>query len=354
MSLIVDRKRFWNLYRAEFGESPQLTVDGLNFFLDRFEVENRLKGIPQFAYVLSTAYHESGKNRWVNGEKVFVRFQPVKETRERSDSPRRANQDRYWNTGFYGRGFPQTTWKRNYLASGEALGLGDKFVKNPDLLLEPQYAYDAMIICMARGIYTGKSLSNYISDTGKDYEEARRVVNGQDRAPLLAKYARAFEQILRDSKTSTATLPATDKPIENHTDKISETADKLEGLPSDSGERPTLNVENIENAKIEAPKPAPQTSPVTVTAERVSVFAKIGAAFTAITALGINLGNVSTTKLNELTPQQIVWLVGACLLFALALWFYDRAARRAHEKTLAKMKTAADPAQNTIELRERK
>jgi hypothetical protein len=94
LSLTVDRKKFWSLYRAEFGSSPQPTVDGLNYFLDRFETETRLKHVPEYSYVLATAYHETGKNQTINGEKVFVRFQPVKESRERADSPRRANQDR--------------------------------------------------------------------------------------------------------------------------------------------------------------------------------------------------------------------------------------------------------------------
>lgn len=201
--MIINRKQFWKLYRSEFsGTLPQQTVDGLNYFLDRFETETRIKLIPEFAYVLATAYHESGKAQLINGVKVLVRFQPVKETRERSNSPRRANQDRYWLTGFYGRGFPQTTWERNYLKSGQALGLGDLFVKNPDLLLQPKYAYDAMIICMVKGLYTGKKLSDYINSKITDYKNARRIINGTDKAVLIAGYAKTFEQILKGSNSA--------------------------------------------------------------------------------------------------------------------------------------------------------
>lgn len=169
------------------------------------------------------------------------------------------------------------------------------------------------------------------------------------------KYAKRkinCEQVSAKALTDTATdkgVMLTDQPPESS---------KEEPSPNDSGTKefkaeitPGTNIENIENAKIEAPKPSPQAESVSVKRERVSIWAKIAAAFAAITSLGINLGTVFTTKLNELSPQQIVWLVVACLLIAAALWFYDRAAQRAHEKTIAKVDTASDPAKNTVELK---
>ena len=50
---------------------------------------------------------------------------------------------------------------------------------------------------MADGDFTGKSLSNYISAGKCDYVEARRIVNGTDRAHKIAGYAAEFEVALR-------------------------------------------------------------------------------------------------------------------------------------------------------------
>ena len=51
---------------------------------------------------------------------------------------------------------------------------------------------------MRKGLFTGKKLSDYISKAnGCDYKESRRIINGQDRAALIAGYATTLEDILR-------------------------------------------------------------------------------------------------------------------------------------------------------------
>jgi hypothetical protein len=51
-------------------------------------------------------------------------------------------QQRYWPSGYYGRGLVQTTWQENYDKTGRALGLD--LLKNPDLLLAPPHAARAL------------------------------------------------------------------------------------------------------------------------------------------------------------------------------------------------------------------
>lgn len=195
-------KKFFDGYKREFGNltsADQKTVEGIEFFLSKFDKEKRLNNVPQFAYVLATTFHESYLPR------TGVRFQPVKEGRERASSPRRANQDSYWQTGYYGRGFPQTTHKENYLKSGAALGLGDLFVKNPNLLLTPEYAYEAMVICMTKGLYRkGKTLNKFLPNRISTEDQriaARDIINGDIRknGKKIADYAQTFERILRES-----------------------------------------------------------------------------------------------------------------------------------------------------------
>lgn len=98
-------------------------------------------------------------------------FQPIRE--RRADKVRQpalwASQERYWPSGFYGRGFVQLTWRGNYLDAGEVLGLD--LVGNPDLALEPMTA--ARILAryfLGRGIPAA-------AEAG-DWRKVRRLVNG--------------------------------------------------------------------------------------------------------------------------------------------------------------------------------
>ena len=64
--------------------------------------------------------------------------------------------------------------------------------------MEPDTAYRIMSLGMYQGFFTGRKLSDYINDTKKDYVNARRIINGTDRAQI-ADYATSFEQVLTDS-----------------------------------------------------------------------------------------------------------------------------------------------------------
>lgn len=207
----LDRDKFWQGYHDAFdryGATTQATVDALNADLDKFETETLIHGIAQFAYALATEYHETGIN-----DNHFV---PVKEGRQRAGSPGRANQDRYWNTGFYGRGKVQTTWESGYLAVGNLLDVGDLFVQNPDLLLTDNWAYEAMVAGMSHGIYRKDGRGAFTLDrmlqgdaaSMQQYEDARQIINGDESTNglLIAGYAKHFEQILTDSQLSAATV----------------------------------------------------------------------------------------------------------------------------------------------------
>ena len=98
-------------------------------------------------------------------------FRPIKERRaSRNRQPELwALQERYWHTGYYGRGFVQRTWESAYREDGTVLGLD--LVGNPDLLLEPgPAARDLALFFRQKGVARAAN--------AQDWRKVRRLVNG--------------------------------------------------------------------------------------------------------------------------------------------------------------------------------
>lgn len=132
----------------------------------------------QCAYVLATAYHETAHTmkpvREMGGEK-YLKSKP------------------YYP--YVGMGFVQLTWKRNYEKAGKALGVD--FVASPKKLLEPAYSAAIIVVGMKEGWFTGKALDDYITLYKSDFTGARRIVNGSDRAKLIAGHAVEYDAALK-------------------------------------------------------------------------------------------------------------------------------------------------------------
>jgi hypothetical protein len=117
------------------------------------------------------------------------------------------------NTGeertYYGRGFVQLTWWANYANAGVMLGRGLDLLFEPDLVDEPQTAYDII----STGMRTGGSFANrhkfadYFHDTHTDYVGARAMVNGSSGQHEVAGFAQRFEKVLFDAKPKLAATP---------------------------------------------------------------------------------------------------------------------------------------------------
>jgi hypothetical protein len=82
---------------------------------------------------------------------------------------------------------------------------------NPERAKDTLTAYRIMSLGMRDGLFTGRSLRHYINGAKCDYVNARRIINGTDKAQAIAGYAAKFERILRAS-AETAPLPAPAEP----------------------------------------------------------------------------------------------------------------------------------------------
>ncbi|MBL8835392.1 MAG: carboxypeptidase [Alphaproteobacteria bacterium] len=141
--------------------------------------ECRAQGIglsTQVAYVLATTQWETAQT-----------FKPVKEAFWLSEEWRKNNL-RYYP--YYGRGFVQLTWKDNYQKYTDLLG--KDLVNNPDLALEPQIALFVLVHGFKTGIFTGRKITDYITEGKTDFVNARRCINGLDKAHEIAALAQKF------------------------------------------------------------------------------------------------------------------------------------------------------------------
>ncbi len=224
MEIRLDKQKFILGFERSFGINLNARSEaGLAFILDKFNQEDRLKNIYQFAYVLATFFHESS---WAPTKSYFV---PIKEGKARSTSEVWIKyQSKYWNKGYYGRGFVQTTHEDNYRNAGILTGLGSEyFIQNPDEMLKPEFSYETAIISMIRGLYrknkkTGRrqSLDVYLGDDSPDYIGARNIINGdvKKNGGKIANEAIKFERLLRSSMVSEKASTLFEEPEQIETD----------------------------------------------------------------------------------------------------------------------------------------
>ena len=135
-----------------------------------------------FAYLIATVWHETD-----------FTMEPVREAFWLSELWREQHL-RYYP--WYGRGFCQLTWRANYARADSELGLNGTLLASPDLALDPDVAAKVIFKGMEEGWFTGHKLKDYIAGGTCDYVNARRIINGLDKASTIAAYAASFEKSL--------------------------------------------------------------------------------------------------------------------------------------------------------------
>lgn len=155
----------------------------------------------QCAYVLATAYHETAHT-----------MKPVREYGGEAYLQKK----KYYP--YVGMGYVQLTWKENYEKASRKLGVD--FVTNPKLLLKQEYAAKILVIGMVEGWFTLRKLSDYITLYKSDFKGARKIINGTDKASLIAGYAEEYDALLKAEGYGTSNPEP--KPVQS-------------GIPSDPG-----------------------------------------------------------------------------------------------------------------------
>ena len=204
-----------------FFDAARLTLFGGKLTTIQFQrIEELLSSAASFqtveaehlAYILATAHWETDRfnamEEYASGEAYEGRADLGNV--EAGDGKR-----------FKGRGFPMLTGRKNYKwASGVA---GVDLLADPERASDPRISAPVILAGMLTGSFTGVGLGRYMNSSKVDFVNARRVVNGLDRAETIADLAHRYlaaikagmtveGQQLSQGELSARPMPQTDSP----------------------------------------------------------------------------------------------------------------------------------------------
>lgn len=98
---------------------------------------------------------------------------------------------------YYGRGLVQLTWDYNYKKMSKIIYGDNRLYVDPDLALDLNTAVEIMFEGMTTGKsfagdFTNRHLAQYFNDKKDDPIGARYIINGKDKAKLIASYHQKF------------------------------------------------------------------------------------------------------------------------------------------------------------------
>lgn len=172
----------------------------------------------QMAYVIATAFHETGSSfkpivenlNYTTAARLRqvwpVRFADIRLAREYINNPRKLGNfvygGRLGNNSlddgykYRGRGFVQITGKDNYAKFSDVVM--QDLVANPEAACEPKTAVQILLFGMYSGLFTGKKLEDFINNEETDYVQARRIINADVKlnGQAIAKIAMGYYKVL--------------------------------------------------------------------------------------------------------------------------------------------------------------
>ena len=194
---MINRRFFFDRARLTLfgGTLRARQVTGLTVILDLFEPAHAANDDRWLAYMLATAHHETDRTMWpIDEYGSDAYFERRYGPRPLGQNPRLArrlgNREPGDGARYHGRGFVQITGRANYRAMGARLNID--LEASPDRTKEPAIAAAIMWIGMTEGLFTGKKLADYFSPSREDWRGARRVINGVDKADLIADIAQRY------------------------------------------------------------------------------------------------------------------------------------------------------------------
>ncbi len=203
----MNRSAFYASVRSPLfgGRLTQGQVKGMETILNKWQADG-LTDARWLAYMLATAFLETGQTMEPITENLnysaaglrntFSKYFTVAQANAYARQPERIANRAYANRigngneasgdgwRYRGRGLVQITGRANYRTYGLENSPGDATLD----AIATRIMFDGMI----NGRFTGKKLADYFNETSADWKNARRIINGLDRADDIAGYAQKF------------------------------------------------------------------------------------------------------------------------------------------------------------------
>ena len=217
----MNRSKFYDtIKRTLFKGSLSISqMSGMEAIFNEYELR-QLNNLEWLAYILATAYHETGRRMQPIYENLNYSAQgladtfPVRCAISPKETPKKPNEkaiaiahkpisiatyvyagkngngDESSGDGWHyrGRGFSQTTGRSNYKWAG--------CENDPDKMLNLEVSVKTMFTGMIEGRYTGDRLSDFFNSNKHDSVMARKIINRLDRAELISTYYNEFHKAL--------------------------------------------------------------------------------------------------------------------------------------------------------------
>lgn len=163
----MNRKKFFDgIRQGPFsGKLSPSQVNGISRILDEWEWR-KLTDLRCLAYMLATTFWETART-----------MQPIRE----KGGEQYLKSKKYYP--WVGEGLVQVTWEKNHRRFGATA---------PGQLMTWPIALNALFDGMIRGLFTGKKLSDFFNASKTDWINARRIINGTDKAHEIASIAKQF------------------------------------------------------------------------------------------------------------------------------------------------------------------
>jgi putative chitinase len=187
---MIDREKFYDMIRPMFGKLNESQVGAFEHLFDTYPTD---VSIPQMAYALATAFHETARTMQpiteYGNKSYFNKYEPGTSIGKSLGNTQKGDGYTY-----RGRGYVMITGRANYKKAGDKIGVD--LISKPELACDPEIARKIMRLGCFEGWFTGKKFTDYINDDEKDYHNCRRCINGTDKAATIAGYAEQFEDAL--------------------------------------------------------------------------------------------------------------------------------------------------------------
>lgn len=216
--IMFDRKILFDEIRKPLFEGALNSgqVAGIDKDLDYWEENYPDGNLQHLAYILATEYHETKRTMQPipegGGKERLRRMYDI--TGDRPDKARELGNVNPGDGATYTGGKVQLTGRSNFRKMGKRLNL--PLEDKPELIYDIDVSTAVLFVGMLEGIFTTRSLEKYTDKQGVlDSFNARRVVNGTDRAAAIANIYKIFLQAVLMAKNSHAAEQVNQSPPQN-------------------------------------------------------------------------------------------------------------------------------------------